>query len=242
MTVAFISEPTAAERAPPPAAALASRGFAPPDLLVVVFGRDTYPAAEDSQETQNSPSPTAVVSDPTQHALLYGRYLGQVQARIERAWMRPRTEIGAPTFSCRARIAQDRGGDVVEVKFDNCSGSERWQQSLLSAIRTASPLPAPPDPSVYADTLSLSFRSEAFNPGGPTEGFEPDNRAPFLAGDRYRGRESFENFESRGRDGSKVIHLTIIGKPNTASEPLQLVSPPISQPPPDGAAESSPSH
>jgi hypothetical protein len=224
MTAVFINEPSQDEHlAPPPD--LASRGAAPRDLPLVVFSPDATPAVQvdnASEESEDSSVPPEAVGDQTQHALLFGRYLVQVQARIERAWMRPRGEIGAPRFSCRARIEQDRRGEVIGIKLDPCSGSERWQQSLVSAIRTASPLPAPPDPSVYADRLSLSFESEGFQPGGSTQGFEPETR---VVNSGSQVLTSFERFANRpdtnlkpnGKEDSKVIHLTIIGTPGAYS-------------------------
>jgi TonB-like protein len=245
MTVVFIKEVLPAERtAPPTPLDLASRGMTPPDLLVVVFSPDSSPAIEtaaDPRKDEDSSVPPEAVGDQTQHALLYGRYLGQVQARIERAWMRPRTEIGAPRFSCGARIEQDRRGKVVGIKLDHCNGSERWQQSLRSAIQTASPLPAPPDPSVYADRLWLTFGSEGFAPGGSAQGIEPE-QPETLIGDRLPSRESFEDFanrpdvklQSRGKEDPKVFHLTIIGSPSAESPVPAGVSnaPEIAPPPP----------
>jgi hypothetical protein len=224
MTAVFINEPSQDERqAPPPD--LASRGAAPQDLPVVVLSPDATPAVQvdnASQQSEDSSALPEAVGDQTQHALLFGRYLVQVQARVERAWMRPRSEIGAPRFSCRARIEQDRRGEVIAIKLESCNGSERWQQSLVGAIRTASPLPAPPDASVYADRLSLSFESEGFQAGGSTQGFEPETR---VANNGSQVLTSFERFANRpdtnlkpsGREDSKVIHLTIIGTPSTSS-------------------------
>lgn len=98
----------------------------------------------------------------------------------------------------------------------------------MSAIRTASPLPAPPDASVYADRLSLSFESEGFQLDGSTQGFEPETSVP---NNGSQVLTSFEHFANRpdadlkpvGREDSKVIHLTIIGTP-TASSPA--ITPP----------------
>jgi hypothetical protein len=244
MTAVFINEPSQDERlAPPPD--LASRGAAPRDLPVVVFSPDAAPAVQvdkASEQSEDSSAPPEAVGDQTQHALLFGRYLVQVQARIERAWMRPRSEIGAPRFSCRVRVKQDRQGGVIGIKLDPCNGSERWQQSLVSAIRTASPLPAPPDPSVYADRLSLSFESEGFQLGGSTQGFEPETR---VANNGSQVLTSFEHFANRpdanlkpgSTEDSNVIHLTIIGTPTTSSP---AVTPPADPAPEPAPAPSSP--
>lgn len=218
MTVVFINEVEPAQRfAPLKPEELASRGIAPRDLPIVLLSPDASPAEDaSSQEQQDHSALPEAKADQTQHALLYGRYLVQVQARIERAWMRPRGAIGAARFSCRARIQQDRRGAVVSVALDRCNGSERWQQSLLSAIRTASPLPAPPDPSVYADRLWLTFGSEGFQPSGSVQGFEPEARETLAAVDpspspNHLAHGLNANFGFRRKESPDVIHLTIIG-------------------------------
>jgi len=225
MTVVFVNESAPVTTQPPPKLdALASRGLESIDLPVVVLSPDASPAEAAAQgpgDHQETPETSPAVPDPAQHALLYGRYLGQLQARIERAWQRPRSEIGAPQFSCRARVEQDRRGDVTRVDLDHCNGPHRWQQSLVSAIRTASPLPAPPDASVYADILWLNFISEGFQQGGSPEGFEAEASQTALAHDSEIARQSFEQgmigarrmFKPDDKENSKVIHLTIIGGP-----------------------------
>ena len=234
MTAIFINEVSPVERlATVKPVELASRGVAPMDLPVVVFSPDNSPASLADPNSEDRSAPMEAVRDQAQHALLYGRYLGQIQARIDRAWVRPRTEIGVSRFSCRARIEQGTRGEVVNVKLDHCVGTPRWQQSLVSAIRTASPLPAPPDPSVYADVLSLVFESDGFRAGGSSDGFEPANASALVANQE---RESFTHFAERTETGaqrkedtgSDVVHLTIIGDPHTVTPPTihQTESPP----------------
>lgn len=240
MTIVFIDEPSPVQNVDPPTPpALASRGTTPPDLQLAILSPDPSPAvANQNAADTDGTTPDTATADAAEHARLYGRYVGQVQARIERAWMRPRTEIGASRFSCRARIQQGRPGTVVDVTLDHCNGSSRWQQSLISAIRTASPLPAPPDVSVYADVLWLSFVSEGFEQGGATQGFEPENR---LADSADRGvLESSRKFANAGdgelkldnRDATDVIHLTIIGNPSAHSVSNQLPAEPPTAPQP----------
>ena len=232
MTAIFINEASPAVSLLKPVE-LASRGVAPRDLPVIVFSPDSSPASLADPNSQDRSAPAEAVGNQRQHALLYGRYLGQIQARIDRAWVRPRTEIGAPRFSCRARIEQDTRGAVLNVKLDRCVGTPRWQQSLVSAIRTASPLPAPPDPSVYADVLSLVFESDGFRPGASSDAFEPANVSAPTANQE---RGSFAHFTERAETrtqrkedaGSDVVHLTIIGDPHAVPPPIshQTESPP----------------
>ena len=115
-------------------------------------------------------------SDPG-HALLFGRYVGQIDARIQRAWIKPRTPIAASgLFACRVRIVQDRRGGVEEIELVSCNGDASWQMSLVHAIQSASPLPAPPDPRVFSTHLTLEFMSQPFAPDANPEGFEPEKR------------------------------------------------------------------
>lgn len=237
LTVVLIGEPAHPVDAPPlKLEELGSRGLAPLDLQVVVLSPDSSAAGEAAPTELRVADSPAIARDSAQHALLFGRYLGQVQARIERAWIRPRSYVAAPRFFCRARIEQDRRGDVMEVRLDHCNGTERWQQSLLNGIRTASPLPAPPDVSVYADVLWLSFSSEPFREGSSTQGFEPETRT--ASAGNPSALNSFQRFVTGGdfdprrriREDSTVLHLTIIGTPSAeATAPSEL---PLEPPPP----------
>ena len=129
------------------------------------------PADDDEDRTHDSLNGSSQ-SDPARK-LLFGRYIGQITARIERAWMRPRAPIENPFFACRVHITQDRKGVVQEIELVRCNGNSRWQTSLVQAIQTASPLPAPPDADVFTRRLTLDLQSAAFVPGGSAEGFEP---------------------------------------------------------------------
>jgi len=131
--------------------------------------------------TRDSRKATATASvDGAGRAALFGRYVSQIDARIERLWVKPqsapygtapwsapstgatstaRTIDSAGTFRCRVQILQSRSGEVREVTLLDCDSSPKWQQSLVNAIDAASPLPAPPDQSVFARSLVLDFTS-----------------------------------------------------------------------------------
>jgi len=239
MTVLFIEEASPDEALKPlEPENLASRGPAPADLPIRLLSPDPSPAPPSSVASLDRSDPAEAAGDPLQHALLYGRYLGQIQARIERAWLRPRTEIGAPEFSCRARIEQDRHGEVLDIRLDYCNGAERWQRSLMAAIRTASPLPAPTDESVYVDRLWLTFRSDGFQSERSGEGFEPERPETLLAAQQVQAGKSFEafaaganaNFESNVNERADVVHLTIIGSPSQTPPGLPPPSNPLTEP------------
>lgn len=106
--------------------------------------------------------------DPEDHSSLgemSGRYVGQIQARIDRAWLRPRTAIGAPIFRCQVQVDQDGAGRVDDVTLLQCNGDTRWRLSLVHAIEAASPLPAPPAFAVFTRHVLLEFRAMAYSSG-----------------------------------------------------------------------------
>jgi hypothetical protein len=121
--------------------------------------------------------------DGAERARLFGIYAGQIQARIERVWRRPRTPVeergntaksaNAPEyFHCQAQIVQDSIGNVQEILLPNCNGSVAWQRSLVLAIQQASPLPAPPSPKVFSHSMMLEFIGNAYNTGSSEGDYE----------------------------------------------------------------------
>src|SRR5579862_2045853 len=120
---------------------------------------------------------TDTASDSDASARLYGQYLGQIDARIDRAWIRPRTPIGDVQFTCQVRIDQDAVGNVTDVVLERCNGSPRWQLSLVHAIESASPLPAPPDPAVFAPAVHMSFHADPQGSGLTADQYEPESVA-----------------------------------------------------------------
>jgi hypothetical protein len=131
-------------------------------LKLEVTGPDTLPLPPlrfEEEGTADEPSDAELMA----RTKMVGIYESQIRARIERAWTLPadyRTDDG---FTCRVLIRQHRDGQIhqVEMPFDECDGSPEVRQSLINAIFTASPLPAPPHPGVFADSFSLVFRSES---------------------------------------------------------------------------------
>jgi len=158
--------------------------------------------------------------DQSGHSLMYGRYMGQISARVGRAWLRPRSVPKDGTFVCRVQIQQDRRGMVEEVTLEKCSEDLRWQASLIKAIEGASPLPAPPDAAVFSSLLTLEFDSDAYLAGKSDEGFEPIlpvvARAP---GKSPAGAGSTSNtgFVERRVRGDGSVDLRITGSPAAAS-------------------------
>jgi hypothetical protein len=138
--------------------ALASVEISPPPQLQI----------EDAEEGEVS---NESAGDPAGAAVLFGRYMSQVAARIDRTWMRPRTPIAGGRFDCRARISQDRKGRVLSVELQDCGEDARWRESLTSAIVRASPLSSPPEQWLFAETVTLNFTATQY---------EADKSSPHL--------------------------------------------------------------
>jgi hypothetical protein len=121
--------------------------------------------------------------DGIDRARLLGIYSGQIQARIERAWSRPRTPVNDGSdpvhahdsveyFHCQVQVVQDIFGNVQEILLPHCNGTPAWQRSLVMAIQQASPLPAPPDPKVFSRAVSLNLVGYPYVAGGSEDGYE----------------------------------------------------------------------
>jgi hypothetical protein len=145
----------------------------PPQVRLAAVGRPNIPTPDPLPDESNDDQTAEARGDGGGHANLFGRYVGQISARVERAWMRPRSIPMTGSFECRVRITQDQHGNVQEVTLERCTEDPRWQVSLVQAINSASPLPAPPDPSVFSNLLRMEFDSEPFTAGASGEGFEP---------------------------------------------------------------------
>ena len=148
-------------------------------------------AVEEAADSSSPASPDS--GDPALRALMFGRYTGQISARIERAWIRPRSPVmesapenAAPAsappvdqeFRCRVEIRQDERGNVQEVLLVECNGTEAWRHSLVVAINQASPLPAPPIPNLFRRAVTMSFDAPSYQPGSPPDAYEQEPPGP----------------------------------------------------------------
>ena len=82
----------------------------------------------------------------------------QITARIERAWLRPPT--ARPGIQCVLNVTQGPGGEVTEVSIGECNGDQAVRESIEAAVYRASPLPPPPDPSLFDRNLRIIFKPD----------------------------------------------------------------------------------
>jgi hypothetical protein len=186
----FIDLPKAAKTTYEIDEALASVRAAIKDSPIPVTHPDPSPPqdVETLALSEDQDSVSSVDSgDGAERTRLFGIYSGQIQARVERVWRRPRTAVndgGDSTktnsveyFQCQVQIVQDSIGNVQEILLPNCNGSVAWQRSLVLAIQQASPLPAPPSPTVFSRTVPLNFVGYAYIRGGSEEGYDTKSDA-----------------------------------------------------------------
>jgi colicin import membrane protein len=82
----------------------------------------------------------------------------QIRARITRAWLRPPT--ARPGIECVLYVTQVPGGEVTNVRIGECNGDQAVRESIEAAVYRASPLPPPPDPSLFDRDLRINFKPD----------------------------------------------------------------------------------
>jgi colicin import membrane protein len=89
---------------------------------------------------------------------LLDRYISMIEARIRQNWDRPLS--ARPGIDCIVNVVQLPSGDVMSVQVAACNGDDQVRRSIEAAVRKASPLPKPPDPSLFERNLRVNFRPD----------------------------------------------------------------------------------
>jgi colicin import membrane protein len=85
-------------------------------------------------------------------------WTAQITARIQRAWLRPPSARAG--IECVLYVTQVSGGEVTNVRLGSCNGDQAVRESIEAAVYRASPLPPPPDPSLFERNLEITFRPD----------------------------------------------------------------------------------
>ena len=85
-------------------------------------------------------------------------WVGQIAARMQRAWLRPPS--ARQGIQCVLHITQGPGGQVLSARVESCNGDQAVRESIEAAAYRASPLPPPPDPSLFERELEVTFRPD----------------------------------------------------------------------------------
>ena len=84
------------------------------------------------------------------------RYRLSLQNRITHAWIKPPSARSG--IDCRVEVTQIPGGEVTNARVTQCNGDAAVRQSIENAVYRASPLPDPPDPSLFHRVFVLEFK------------------------------------------------------------------------------------
>lgn len=90
---------------------------------------------------------------------LLARYKAELTGRVQRAWIRPPSARAG--LRCTVHVTQVPGGTVTSVVVGDCNADPAVRQSIETAVYRASPLPPPPDPSLFDRNLTLEFAPDA---------------------------------------------------------------------------------
>jgi hypothetical protein len=164
---------SAADVSAVPVLAVTTPEYIEPASLVQLLGPDSLPLMPlyidpDGDAAQMNEA------DLIARTRLAGIYESQIRARIERAWRRPRTPLIDNVFECQVKVWQDAQGYVQRVVLQECEGTPEWFDSMVNAVKAASPLPAPPNPRVFVDSFQMRFASTTYRSGGDEQGFEAE--------------------------------------------------------------------
>ncbi|TVQ45269.1 MAG: cell envelope integrity protein TolA [Gammaproteobacteria bacterium] len=93
-----------------------------------------------------------------EQAGLLDQYRRMIEQRIVRNWARPPSAQAG--LNCTVNVRQAPGGTVLDVSIGACNGDEAVRRSIEAAVYRASPLPEPPDPTLFERNLTIIFRPE----------------------------------------------------------------------------------
>lgn len=91
-------------------------------------------------------------------AEMAAEYVRMIESRIKQHWRRPRS--ARPGIECVVEVVQLQTGDVMSAVVESCNGDDDVRQSIVRAVLDASPLPKPPDPSLFNRNLRVNFRPD----------------------------------------------------------------------------------
>jgi colicin import membrane protein len=97
-------------------------------------------------------------ADASRNSAALASWESEIAAKITRAWLRPPTaRVG---IDCMLNVTQVPGGEVTQVSIGQCNGDQAVRESIEAAVYRASPLPPPPDPSLFDRNLQIRFKPD----------------------------------------------------------------------------------
>ena len=86
------------------------------------------------------------------------QYVAIIRQRVERNWVEPASATSG--IECEVSVTQIPGGEIVNVRVGRCNGDAAVVRSIEAAVYRSSPLPPPPDPSLFERNLRFMFKPE----------------------------------------------------------------------------------
>lgn len=92
-------------------------------------------------------------------ASLLQQWTAVVRQKVQSNWNEP---ANTPSnLSCKVQVNQVPGGTVTNAQIIACNGDEAIQQSVITAVLRSSPLPPPPEPSLFQRVFILNFTPQS---------------------------------------------------------------------------------
>jgi len=85
-------------------------------------------------------------------------YIADIRQEVQRNWVKPATARSG--IECEVLLTQLPSRDIVNVRFGECNADETVRRSIEAAVMKSSPLPPPPDRSLFERNLRFMFRPE----------------------------------------------------------------------------------
>jgi len=119
-------------------------------------------ARKAQQEAERKAREQAAAAEKAREERLAGlldQYKNSIKRRVQANWRQPSGFSDGDR--AEVQVTQIPSGDVTDVRLLACSGGSAFCDSVVSAVRRASPLPQAPEPEVFERVLQFNFRPEA---------------------------------------------------------------------------------
>lgn len=92
------------------------------------------------------------------------KWVALIQLKVNNNWIKPPNTPA--DLKCIVAVTQVPGGTVTNAQMSSCNGDDAVVQSIITAVYRASPLPAPPDPSLFdqGKNFNLTFDNKHQTP------------------------------------------------------------------------------
>jgi len=84
-----------------------------------------------------------------------GNWVAAIRQKVTQSWIRPPDTPSG--LDCRVKITQSPDGHVEGAAMQSCNGGPAVQQSIITAVYKASPLPTPDNPDVFSRVIVFEF-------------------------------------------------------------------------------------